>query len=100
MRERVCLHCIDSDQYGNCRIGGNKECTIASNFETIVNIIQQTNSERLEDYVGAVRRNICRECEYGSIANCNERDTVECQLDRYLPLVIDVVDQQQGMQFA
>lgn len=92
IKEVVCTHCIDSDSEGNCRIGGGKECTLSSKFDRIIETIQQTKSDRIDDYVGALRRNVCRECEYGSVAQCGERDAVECPLDRYFPLIVNTVE--------
>ncbi len=100
IKDKVCMHCIDADSYGNCRTSDAKYCTIELNYKRVVKAIQQTNSGRYEDYISALRENVCSNCNYGASDDCVERDTVECPLDRYLPLVVDAVEGVRKAQFA
>ena len=92
IKEKVCKHCIDAGGEGDCRIGDDKVCTIESNYDRIVQAILKTHSDRYEDYVAALRENICENCTYGAPENCDDRNQVECPLDRYYPMVVDAIE--------
>lgn len=92
IKERVCRHCIDADSDGNCRLTPDKLCTIEANYDRIVKAILSTRSDRYEDYVAALRENVCENCSYGTPENCDDRNLVECPLDRYYPMVVDAIE--------
>ena len=93
IKEKVCTHCIDADQFGNCRISSDKICTIETNYDRIVKSILATKSDRYEDYVAGLRENVCENCSYGAPENCDDRNEVECPLDRYYPMIVDAIEQ-------
>jgi hypothetical protein len=44
-------------------------------------------------YVNSLRRNVCALCdEQKEDGTCRKRDQLECALDRYFPIVIEVVE--------
>ncbi|MFI5264495.1 MAG: hypothetical protein ACHQM6_08275 [Candidatus Kapaibacterium sp.] len=92
IKEKVCTHCIDADREGNCRISSAKECTIESNYDRIVKSILAVKSTRYEDYVAGLRENVCENCSYGAPENCDDRNEVECPLDRYYPMIVDAIE--------
>ncbi len=92
IQDKVCRHCIDADSDGNCRIATDKTCTIESNYDRIVGAILKTSSDRYEDYVSALRENVCQNCTYGAVDECDDRNEVECPLDRYYPMIVDAVE--------
>jgi len=93
IKDKVCPTCIDSDQIGNCRISSSRDCTIDSNYERIVKAILATKSDRYEDYVAGLRENVCENCSYGAPENCDDRNQVECPLDRYYPMIVDAIEE-------
>jgi len=93
IKEKVCTHCIDADAFGNCRISTDRMCTIDSNYDRIVKSILATKSNRYEDYVAGLRENVCENCSYGNPADCDDRNEVECPLDRYYPMIVDAIEE-------
>jgi hypothetical protein len=93
IKEKVCTHCIDADREGNCRISSGKECTVETNYDRIVKSILATKSNRYEDYVAGLRENVCENCSYGNTASCDDRNEVECPLDRYYPMIVDAIEE-------
>ncbi len=55
--------------------------------------VSSIHSESFQDYVGAIRSNICQTCEH-QYANgtCWKRDALECALDRYFPIVVEIIE--------
>jgi hypothetical protein len=46
--------------------------------------------------VRAIRNSVCIQCAYGSPEACKRRDTMECSLERYIPLVVEKVGEMSG----
>ena len=93
IRKTVCRKCIDGDGKGGCRLPIDESCGLETFFPEIVQTVSSVHSDSFQDYVGALRANICRNCEHQfADGDCRKRDTLECALDRYLPVVIEVIE--------
>jgi hypothetical protein len=93
VRQNVCRKCIDGDGKGNCRMPVDESCGLDRFFPEIVRTVSSVRSDSIQDYVDAVRLNICTHCEHQFESGvCKKRDTLECALDRYLPVIIDVIE--------
>ncbi|MGB2867867.1 MAG: hypothetical protein WBD36_05410 [Bacteroidota bacterium] len=89
---RVCAKCIDGDSNGYCRLGEGRECGLTAHFPRIVETILSVESDSLEPYVSALRKNVCEKCkEQSADGTCAARKQVDCGLDRYFPMIVDVV---------
>ncbi len=93
IQDRVCRKCIDGDTRGGCRLPVDQMCSLKEFFSEIVRTVTSIHSESLQDYVDALRSHICRTCEH-QYANgtCRKRDVLECALDRYFPIVVDIIE--------
>jgi len=93
VQARVCHKCIDGDRKGNCLLPADQSCALRDFLPTIIETVMSVNSDSYEDYVTALRGSVCAECqEQGIDGVCRRRETVECALDRYYPLVIQVIE--------
>ena len=93
VKYRVCAKCIDSDRYGTCRLTGEEECGLTLYFPKIVEAILSVQSQKPEAYVEALRNNVCASCRHHSPdGTCMIRQHVDCGLDRYFPMIVEVVE--------
>jgi RNA polymerase subunit RPABC4/transcription elongation factor Spt4 len=93
IRQKVCAKCIDGDRKGNCLLGGDRECSLITYFPEMVEIILSVKSNYLEDYVSALRSGVCSQCKYSTPdGRCRFRESVDCGLDRYFPLIVEAVE--------
>ena len=91
---KVCAKCIDGDGHGNCRLSGEEECGLKVHFTNIVGTILSVQSEKLETYVEALRREVCTNCKHQSPdGTCLVRRQLNCGLDRYFPMIVGVVEE-------
>lgn len=93
IRQNVCRKCIDGDGKGGCRLPIDESCGLDRFFPEVVQTVMSVHSDSFQDYVDALRVNVCAHCEHqfpGGV--CKKRDTLECALDRYLPVVIDIIE--------
>jgi hypothetical protein len=92
-QNRVCRKCVDGDNKGRCRLPVDESCTLKEFLPEIVKAVSSIHSESIQDYVDALRSHICETCEH-QYANgtCWKRDALECALDRFFPIVIEIIE--------
>ena len=93
VQARVCHKCIDGDRKGNCLLPADQSCALHEFLPQIIQTVNSLNSNSFDDYVSALRLSVCAHCdEQGADGVCLKRETVECALDRYYGLVIQVIE--------
>ena len=90
---RVCPRCLDSDGRGNCRIDPVHECTLQRHLPLIVDVVNSVQSGDMNEYVRVLRNAVCDRCAYQTVSGyCTARASLDCALDRYLTLVVEVIE--------
>ena len=90
----ICAKCIDGDRNGSCRIGIQQECAVMTHLPKIVDAVFSVESEKLEPYIAALRKNVCATCQYeGTNGTCNVRNRIDCALDRYFPMIVETLQE-------
>ncbi len=93
LQQRICRKCIDGDGRGNCRLPAGEECSVKRFLPEIVATIVNVKSDSYEAYVSSLRRNVCILCDWQKPdGTCGRRINLECALNRYFPLVVEVVE--------
>ena len=91
---RICPKCVDGDGAGNCRISNGKECAVKRFYPQILDVVRSTYSTSMVPYEAALREKICTVCVHqAGDGKCAVRDDVECSLDRYFPLIVQVIEE-------
>ena len=90
---RVCPKCIDADSHGNCLLGGGVECAVKRFIPEVVAAVRSVYSVSMEPYEAALREKVCSGCVQSQGDKCVVRDHVECALDRYLPMIVQAVEE-------
>ena len=93
LRMQVCRHCIDARDDGRCTLPVERPCPVERFHAKVVRSVLMTTSDLYSDYVSALRRDVCSRCDYGDAASCIDREHLDCALDRYLPIVIDTIEE-------
>ena len=90
----VCSKCIDFGEDSVCHSADPEGCAIFRYLPELVAIAERLREFRIQPYVDAVRRDVCMKCRSGEPgAKCPLRDSLDCGLDRYLPLVLDAIEE-------
>ena len=93
LQARICHRCLDGDGKGNCRLPAGEECALKVFLPEIVGTITRMKSGSYHAYVNALRNQVCAHCDgQREDGTCSKRETLECALDRYYPLVIEVIE--------
>ena len=95
VQQSVCRKCIDGDGRGNCRLPVDDTCALQANFSEIVRIVSTVSAPDYPAYEQVLRQSICAPCMHqDSDGNCWKRNRLDCALDRYYPLVVEIVERQ------
>jgi hypothetical protein len=100
VREKICRVCSDRTVDGNCGLEQPSACALFRLFPQVAQAIQSVHSDQIDDYIQAIRVNVCSVCnEQLSDGSCEVRHQVQCALDAYLLLIVDVIEEATGKTF-
>ncbi len=89
IRRHVCALCrrmpLDSDA---CE---PDVCRIEKHMDGIVHAVMSVQSRSYDDYLHALRREVCPSCRDNDAEGCMARSDGTCELDVYFPLVIEAI---------
>lgn len=97
LRRKICGVCIDRNVDGTCSLDERGECALFAKFPRIAASVARVHSDHIDDYITAIREDICANCvEQHDDGTCKQRDEGNCVLDRYLPLIVDAIEEARG----
>jgi len=100
VRHRICGVCSDRAADATCGLDEPSHCALFRLFPQVAAAIQSTQSDRIDDYIDAIRRNVCAVCaDSESDGSCEPRQQVQCALDAYLLLIVDAIEEATGKNF-
>jgi hypothetical protein len=70
-------------------------------FPQVAQAIGSIDSDDVRDYIDAIRANVCSICtDQNADGGCRTRQQVQCALDAYLLLVVEVIEAATGKHFV
>lgn len=94
LQARICVKCVDGDTKGNCLIGRERGCALKVFLPHILDVVNSVYSPSIIPYADQLRSKICAMCIHENPSGgCTVRDEVECALDRYFPLIVEVIEE-------
>jgi hypothetical protein len=101
VRNRICGVCSDRKTDGTCGLEEPGQCALFRLFPRVAEAIRTTHSDDLEDYIDAIRMNVCTVCmAQDSDGSCGLRQEVRCALEAYLLLVVEAIEEATGKYFG
>ncbi len=93
VKHKVCVRCVDGDEFGNCLLPKSQMCALIEHFPLIVESVEKIQSNFVSDYVNVLRKTVCETCTHQNENGfCGVRYSLDCGLDRYFPLVIEAIE--------
>ena len=100
VRDKICRVCSDRTADGNCGLEQPSTCALFRLFPQVAQAIQSVHSDEIGDYIQAIRTGVCSVCnEQMPDGSCETRHQVQCALDAYLLLIVDVIEDATGKTF-
>jgi hypothetical protein len=85
---------------GQCGLEEPSSCALFRLFPQVAVAIQSVKSDDIQQYIDAIRRNVCAVCaDQARDGSCETRQQVQCALDAYLLLVVDAIEEATGKTF-
>jgi hypothetical protein len=96
----VCSVCTDRTGNGECGLENPTSCALFRLFPQVAEAVHSVNSNDIEPYLQAIRRNVCSVCtDQAPDGSCETRRQVQCALDAYLLIVVDAIEEATGKTF-
>ena len=83
----------------SCGLEDPAGCALFRLFPQVARAISSTHSDDIQDYINAIRSNVCSICREDEDGRCETRREVACALDAYLLLVVDAIEECTGKSF-
>jgi hypothetical protein len=100
VRNRICNVCTDRTVEGHCGLEEPSSCALFRLFPQVAQAIQSVKSDDIQEYLDAIRSNVCSVCaDRAKDGSCETRQEVRCALDAYLLLVVDAIEEATGKTF-
>ncbi len=100
VRNKICNVCTDRTVDGQCGLEEPSSCALFRLFPQVAQAIESVQSDDIQQYLDAIRRNVCSVCaDRASDESCETRQQVRCALDAYLLLVVDAIEEATGKTF-
>lgn len=100
VRNRICKVCTERAVDGECGLEEPSNCALFRLFPQVAEAIQAVKSDDIQQYIDAIRRNVCGVCaDRANDGSCETRQQVRCALDAYLLLVVDAIEEATGKTF-
>lgn len=90
----ICPLCIEHRSDGSCGLERVEECPIATHLDALVYTAVTVHSPRMNEYVDAIRSDICPTCRHRALPvdRCDVRSEGHCALDTFLLPALEIVD--------
>jgi hypothetical protein len=100
VRNKICSVCTERTANGECGLEDPSNCALFRLFPQVAEAIQSVNSEDINPYLEAIRRNVCSVCTgQAHDGSCQTRQQVQCALDAYLLIVVEAIEEATGKTF-
>jgi hypothetical protein len=100
VRNRICKVCTSRTISGDCGLEEPSSCALFRLFPQVAQAIQSVRSDDINQYIEAIRRQVCSVCnDQSADGSCETRQQVQCSLDAYLLLVVDAIEEATGKTF-
>jgi hypothetical protein len=100
VRNRICPVCTERTAEGDCGLEKPSDCALFRLFPDVARAIQTVQSDDIQQYIDAIRKNVCSQCaDQAFDGSCETRRQVQCALDSYLLLIVDAIEEATGKTF-
>jgi hypothetical protein len=94
---KICAVCPDRNVDGSCNRQSEGSCTLLMKLAPAAEAVLKVDSPHMAPYIQAIRDEVCAQCDLRyPDGSCAPRDTDNCMLDSYLPLLVEVIEEQFG----
>ncbi len=94
LRERVCANCYALTRSGECNLRNTEQCPLFARLDQVIELVASVRDYSVEPYMDRVRAIICSTCNQRPNGHCARRDRLDCALEVYFPLIVEIVEKE------
>lgn len=94
LEARVCSNCYARSRNGECNLRIKEQCPLFTRLDEIIELVGSTRDYSLQPYQDRVRSLICTSCTQHPDGHCARRDRLDCSLEVYFPMVVEIVEKE------
>ncbi len=99
VRRRVCATCEFRKMEEACSHEEPGRCCLFELFPLVAQAVFATDSNNIEDYIQAIRENVCSQCMDQKLdGTCDRRGNL-CALDLYIKPIVEAITEATGRSF-
>lgn len=90
-RNEICSVCIHDLPNGTCEQRWSGACPLLNRTDDLIAAVRQVEADHIDPYIMRVRETVCATCGANHDGICCLRSDLDCALELYLPLVVEIV---------
>jgi len=91
IKQNVCSICVDSNEKGICTLNEKETCAVELFLPQIIEVVHSIESNDKKEYFNKLHEVVCTGCRTQENGNCYLREDANCSLDRYFPIIVDII---------
>jgi len=91
IKQNVCSICVDSNEKGGCTLNEKETCAVELYLSQIIEIVNSLETDDKKEYFSKLYDVVCTKCREKEEGRCYLREDANCSLDRYFPIIVDVI---------
>jgi hypothetical protein len=92
LEEEICRVCVHQTSDGGCTLTERRDCPVFEWAERLALMVGNLKSNLMADYLAEIQKVICPDCTQKEDGSCADRDHLDCPLDLYLGIVLQVFE--------
>jgi hypothetical protein len=94
LRERVCANCYALTRSGECNLRNSQQCPLFAHLDQVIELVSGVRDYSLDPYQDRIRSILCTHCTQRPNGHCERRDRLDCALEVYFPLIVEIVEKE------
>ncbi len=91
--DEICRICVHRTAGGGCSLTADDDkCPVFRWSMELAALVSDIDSDRLADYLDNIQGIVCPQCAQDETGRCASRDHLDCPVDLYLGLVVDILE--------
>lgn len=94
LRDRVCSNCYATTPHGECNLRNRAQCPLFARLDEVIEIVGSVRDYSTEPYMDRIRGIFCSTCMQQANGHCARRDRLDCSLEIYFPLIVEIIEKE------
>jgi hypothetical protein len=94
LRDQICSVCFAKQADGTCGLPADFHCPLFQHLDEAIEVVAIIKDDKIDPYLDRLRQLVCSQCRMDAAGHCSPRDHLDCPLDMYFLLVVEIIDEE------